>query len=153
MLNGGCHELSRNSTSEDVPSSKDVVGFLSTAMFILCTTVLLVLGFKVTAGIGLKSGSDLKEDDYNVYDYCSSEESDTTLVDHLSDDEEEVLDVRTKKRDHAPKKKDSKMFDESFFTSIFNGLPKDDFDDSSDLYTDDQDKLGDHWLIHDPKIK
>ncbi|GKE02325.1 hypothetical protein Tco_1390308, partial [Tanacetum coccineum] len=36
------------------------------------------------------SGSDLEEDDYNVYDYCSSEESDTASVDHLSDDEEEV---------------------------------------------------------------
>ncbi|GJZ98932.1 multidrug resistance-associated protein 5 [Tanacetum coccineum] len=99
------------------------------------------------------SGSDLEDDDYNVYDYCSSEESDTTSVDHLSDDEEEVLDVRTKKRDPTPKKKASKMFDESFFTSIFNGLPRDDFDDSSDPKIDDQDKLGDHWPIHDPKIK
>nr|GEX83363.1 transposase, Ptta/En/Spm [Tanacetum cinerariifolium] len=85
-------------------------------------------------------GSDLEDDDYNVYDYCSSEVSDTASVDHLSNDEEEVLDVRTKKRDPAPKKKASKMFDESFFTSIFNGLPKDDFDDSSDPKTDDQDK-------------
>ncbi|GJS19595.1 hypothetical protein Tco_0448227 [Tanacetum coccineum] len=99
------------------------------------------------------SGSDLEDDDYNVYDYCSSEESDTASVDHLSDDEEEVLDVRTKKRDPAPKKKASKMFDESFLTSIFNGLPRDDFDNSSDPKTDDQDKLGDHWPIHDPKIK
>ncbi|GJV58948.1 hypothetical protein Tco_1465048 [Tanacetum coccineum] len=99
------------------------------------------------------SGSDLEEDDYNVYDYCSSEESDTASVDHLSDEEEKVLDVRTKKRDLAPKKKASKMIDESFFTSIFNGLPKDDFDDSSDPETNDQDKLGDHWPIHDPKIK
>ncbi|GJR13667.1 hypothetical protein Tco_0796319 [Tanacetum coccineum] len=77
------------------------------------------------------SVSDLEEDDYNVYDYYSSEESDTPLVDHLSDGEEEVLDVRTKKRDHVPKKKASKMFDETFFTSIFNGLPRDDFDDNS----------------------
>ncbi|GKE02326.1 hypothetical protein Tco_1390309 [Tanacetum coccineum] len=45
------------------------------------------------------------------------------------------------------------MFDESFFTSIFNGPPRDDFDDSGDPKTDDQHKLGDHWPIHDPKIK
>ncbi|GJZ84690.1 cellulose synthase [Tanacetum coccineum] len=72
---------------------------------------------------------------------------------HLSDDEEEVLAVRTKKREPATKKKASKMFDESFFTSIFNGLPRDDFDDSSNLNNDDQDKLGDHWPIHDPNTK
>nr|GFD52955.1 transposase, Ptta/En/Spm [Tanacetum cinerariifolium] len=69
------------------------------------------------------SGSDLEEDDHNVYDYCSSEESDTASTDHLSDNEEEVLDVRTKKRDPALKNKTSKMFDESFFTSIFSGMP------------------------------
>nr|GEU75306.1 zinc finger, CCHC-type [Tanacetum cinerariifolium] len=70
-----------------------------------------------------------------------SEESHTTSVDHLSDDEEEVLAIKTKKRDPTPKKKASKMFDESFFTSIFNGLPRDDFDDSSDPNNDNQDKL------------
>nr|GEW06522.1 zinc finger, CCHC-type [Tanacetum cinerariifolium] len=88
------------------------------------------------------NGSDLEEDDHNVYDYCSSEESDTASTDHLSDNEEEVLDVRTKKRDPALKNKTSKMFDESFFTSIFSGMPGDDFDDSSDPKTEDQDKLG-----------
>nr|GEV25508.1 hypothetical protein [Tanacetum cinerariifolium] len=70
------------------------------------------------------SESDLEDDDYNVYDYFSSKESDTASVDHFSDDEEEVLD-----------------------------LPRNDFDDSSDPKSDDQDKLGDHWPIHDPKIK
>ncbi|GKB80362.1 reverse transcriptase domain-containing protein, partial [Tanacetum coccineum] len=87
-------------------------------------------------------------------DTVSSKESGTALIDHLSDDDdEEVLDVKTKKIVPAPKKKASKMFDESFFTSIFNGLPRDDFDDSSYPKIDDQDKLGDHWPIHDPKIK
>nr|GEX58497.1 putative ribonuclease H-like domain-containing protein [Tanacetum cinerariifolium] len=51
------------------------------------------------------SVSDLEEDDYNVYDYCNSKESDTSSIVHLSDGEEEVLDVRTKKVDPAPKKK------------------------------------------------
>ncbi|GJX99612.1 hypothetical protein Tco_0356631 [Tanacetum coccineum] len=36
-------------------------------------------------GVNDDSGSDLDDDDYNVYDYCSSGESDTTLSDHLYD--------------------------------------------------------------------
>nr|GEZ55025.1 hypothetical protein CTI12_AA319060 [Tanacetum cinerariifolium] len=102
---------------------------------------------------GVNNDHVLHEDDYNAFDYCSSEKSDTASVDHLSDDEEEVLDVMTKKRDSSPMKKASEMFDESFFTSIFNRLPRDDFDDSSAPKTDDQDKLGDHWPIYNPKIK
>nr|GEU64889.1 hypothetical protein [Tanacetum cinerariifolium] len=43
-----------------------------------------------------ESKSDLEDDDYNVYDYYCSEESDIASIDHLSDGEEEVLDVRTK---------------------------------------------------------
>nr|GEZ32082.1 transposase, Ptta/En/Spm [Tanacetum cinerariifolium] len=37
------------------------------------------------------SGSELDDDDYNIYDYCSSVESDTASIDHLFDGEEEVL--------------------------------------------------------------
>ncbi|GJX12936.1 reverse transcriptase domain-containing protein [Tanacetum coccineum] len=45
------------------------------------------------------------------------------------------------------------MFDENFLTSIFNGLPRDDFDDNNDPKTHDQDRIGDHWPIHDSNIK
>nr|GEW89042.1 hypothetical protein [Tanacetum cinerariifolium] len=99
------------------------------------------------------SGSELDDDDYNVYDYCSSAKSDTTSIDHLSEDEEEFLEVRTKKVGPAHKKKDTRMFGEKFLTNIFNRLPRDDFDDSNDPKTDDQDMIGDHWPIHDPNIK
>ncbi|GJX34570.1 multidrug resistance-associated protein 5 [Tanacetum coccineum] len=68
------------------------------------------------------SGSDLEDDDYNVYDYCSSEESDTASVDHLSDDEEEVLDVRTKKIDRAPKKKATKATYPTKFEKIMQEI-------------------------------
>nr|GFB39444.1 transposase, Ptta/En/Spm [Tanacetum cinerariifolium] len=81
------------------------------------------------------------DDDYNVYDYCSSEESDTASIDHLSDGDEEVLKVRTKKVGHASKKKATKMFDENSLTSIFSWLPEDEFNDTKDPKTDDQDKL------------
>ena len=102
------------------------------------------------------SGSDLEDEDYNVYDYCSETESDTASVDHLSEGEEEVLASRTKKIAPEPKKKASKMFDENFLTSVFNGLPKDDFVEKEIVHADpkdDEDKLGDHWPIHDPNIK
>ncbi|GKB56156.1 putative reverse transcriptase domain-containing protein [Tanacetum coccineum] len=71
----------------------------------------------------------------------SSEESDTASIDHLSDGEKEVLEVRTKKVGHAPKNKATKMFDENSLTSIFSWLPEDDFDDNKDPKTNDQDKL------------
>ncbi|GKA92939.1 cellulose synthase [Tanacetum coccineum] len=100
-----------------------------------------------------KSGSDLEDDVYNVYDYCNSKESDTASFDHLLDGGEEILDVRTKKVGLAPNKKASKMFDDNFLTIIASGVPRDDFDDNSDSKTNDQDKLGDHWPIHYPNIK
>ncbi|GJS99133.1 putative reverse transcriptase domain-containing protein [Tanacetum coccineum] len=67
-----------------------------------------------------------------------STKSDTASIDHLYDGEEKVLEVRTKKLGHAPKKKATRMFDENFLTSIFSGLLRDDFDDSNDPKTDDQ---------------
>ncbi|GKC33188.1 hypothetical protein Tco_1040482 [Tanacetum coccineum] len=82
-------------------------------------------------GVHDDSGSDLDDDDYNVYGYCSSKESVTASIDHLFNGEEEVLEVRTKRVGPAPKKKATKMFDENFLTSIFS----------------------DHWPIHDPNIK
>nr|GEX80197.1 hypothetical protein [Tanacetum cinerariifolium] len=84
----------------------------------------------------LESGSELEDDDYNVYDYASSAESDTALIDHLSKVKEEVLDVRTKKVGLKPKNKAIRMFGEKFLTSIFNRLPRDDFDDGNDPKTD-----------------
>ena len=102
------------------------------------------------------SGSDLEDGDFNVYDYCSETESDAASIDHLSEDEEEVLATRTKKRAPAPKKKASKMFDENFLTNVFNGLPRDDFVEKDSVHVDprdDEDRLGDHWPIHDPEIK
>nr|GFA97228.1 hypothetical protein [Tanacetum cinerariifolium] len=99
------------------------------------------------------SESELDDDDYNVYDYASSAESDTASIDHLSEGEKEFLEVRTKKVGPKPKEKATMMFGEKFLTMIFNGLPKDDFDDCNDPKTDDQDMIGDHWPIHDPNIK
>ena len=67
-----------------------------------------------------------------MYEYCSSEESDTASLDHLSDGEDEIIEVRTKKVEPAPKKKASKMFDENIFSRIYNGLYKDDFTSEKD---------------------
>nr|GEW02694.1 zinc finger, CCHC-type [Tanacetum cinerariifolium] len=142
-FDGGSVQLSDNRTSTIKGIRKVKIQLHDRSSFIL-KDVSYVPGLRKSLILLVtleNSGSDLEEDDYNVYDYCSSEKSNTALVDHLSDDEEEVLVVRTKKRDPAPKKKVSKMFDESFFTSIFNGLPRDDFDDSSDPNNYDQDKL------------
>nr|GEV73705.1 hypothetical protein [Tanacetum cinerariifolium] len=59
-------------------------------------------------------GSELYDDDYNVYDYSSPSESDTASINHLSEGEEEVLEVRTKKVGPKPKKKSTRMFGEKF---------------------------------------
>nr|GEU72246.1 tetratricopeptide-like helical domain, DYW domain protein [Tanacetum cinerariifolium] len=47
-----------------------------------------------------ESRSDLEDDDYNVYDYYYSKESDIASIDHLSDGEEEVLDKFKALKDH-----------------------------------------------------
>lgn len=106
----------------------------------------------------LNEGSDSELDDNYEYDcYGSDDDSDTASIDHLSDDDEEVLEVRTKKTAPKPKLKASKMFDENFLTNIYNGLPRDDFvekervDDENNK--EDEDKLGDQWPIHDPSVK
>ena len=101
------------------------------------------------------SDSEL-EDDYNVYDYASSEESDTASIDHLSDGEEEVVEARTKKAEPKPKKTAKKMFDVNFLTSIYSGLVDEYVDkevDVNDQNPEDVDKVGDHWPVHDPNIK
>ncbi|GJV20104.1 hypothetical protein Tco_1369124 [Tanacetum coccineum] len=89
--------------------------------------------------------SDL-EDDYNIFDYNSSEESDTASVDHFSEGEEEVF-----------RRKASKMFDENFLSRVYKGLPSDEYIEKdvviSDQSADDNDNLGDQWPIHDPSIK
>ena len=59
------------------------------------------------------SDSEL-DDDYNVYDYASSEESDTASIDHLSDGEEEVVEARTKKAEPKPKKTAKKCLMRTF---------------------------------------
>ncbi|GJZ40167.1 hypothetical protein Tco_0586730 [Tanacetum coccineum] len=78
---------------------------------------------------------------------CISEESDSASIDHLSDGEDKVLAVRTKKIDPTPRKKATKMFNENFFTSIFSGLPRDDFDDSNDPKTYEQDKTYEYGTL------
>ncbi|GJW73223.1 hypothetical protein Tco_0132593 [Tanacetum coccineum] len=108
-----------------------------------------------TSQQNVDSESDL-EDDYNIFDYNSSEESDTASVDHLSEGEEEVFDARTSKPDPTPRRKASKMFDENFLSRIYKGLPRDAYvekDVPSDQSGDDNDNLGDQWPIHDPNIK
>lgn len=48
------------------------------------------------------------------------------------------------------------MFDENFLTSVFNGLPRDDFVEKVVVHVDpkdDEDILGDNWRVHDPNIK
>ncbi|GJR64872.1 hypothetical protein Tco_0010937 [Tanacetum coccineum] len=44
-------------------------------------------------GVNDDSGSELDDDYYNIYDYCSSAESDTASIDHLSNGKEEVLEA------------------------------------------------------------
>ncbi|GJV43299.1 hypothetical protein Tco_1427835 [Tanacetum coccineum] len=78
------------------------------------------------------------------------EDVDTASVDHLSNGEEEVFDVRTRKPDLAPKPKRKKMFDANFLSRIYNGLLRKEYS-KKDVF--DKDNLGDHWLIHDPNIK
>ena len=74
----------------------------------------------------------------------------------MADGEENVLDVRTQKAPLIPKEKATKTFDENFLTSIYNGLPIDQFVENvrnSNASVEDQDKLGDEWLIHDHNIR
>ncbi|PWA99577.1 hypothetical protein CTI12_AA005660 [Artemisia annua] len=104
------------------------------------------------------SDSDL-EGDYNIFEYDTEEESDTASIDHLSDGEEELFEVRTKKPD-APKTKSKKMFDENFLTRVYNGLPRDGYAGEDDvapkyrsLSQEDDDRIGDHWPVHNPDIK
>ncbi|PWA38207.1 hypothetical protein CTI12_AA583410 [Artemisia annua] len=102
--------------------------------------------------------SDL-EGDYNIFEYDTEEESDTASIDHLSDGEDELYEVRTKRPDPAPKAKSKKMFDENFLTRVYNGLPRDGYaeDDVAPKYNsvshEDEDKIGDHWPVHNPDIK
>ena len=98
------------------------------------------------------------QDDYNVYDVYSSDEDDTASLDHLSDGEDEVVDIRKQKSVPKNKKKAPIMFDETFMARIFNGLEREKIverevgpDDEFNL--EDEDKLGDYWQIHDPKTK
>ncbi|GJU81935.1 hypothetical protein Tco_1284300, partial [Tanacetum coccineum] len=62
------------------------------------------------------SGSD--QDDYNVY---SSDEDDTASLDHLSDGESEVVDIRKQKSLPKNKKKIPIMFDETNWRVIPSG--------------------------------
>ncbi|GJU22648.1 (R)-mandelonitrile lyase-like protein [Tanacetum coccineum] len=110
----------------------------------------------ITSQQNVDTESDL-EDDYNIFDYNSSEESDTASVDHLSEGEEEVFVARTSKPDPAPRRKASKMFDENLLSRIYKGLPSDEYVEKdvaiSDQSANDNDNLGDQWPIHDPSIK
>ncbi|PWA94611.1 hypothetical protein CTI12_AA058640 [Artemisia annua] len=102
--------------------------------------------------------SDL-EGDYNIFEYDTEEESDTASVDHLSDGEDELYEIRTRKPDPAPKAKSKKMFDENFLTRVYKGLPRDGYaeDDVAPKYNsvshEDEDKVGDNWPVHNPDIK
>ncbi|GJT69880.1 transposase, MuDR, plant [Tanacetum coccineum] len=114
--------------------------------------------FYHVAGLGLELGNveqnDDSDNDLDDIFACDSEseESDTAIVDHLSDGEEEVYDARTRKPDPTPRK----MFDANFLSRIYNGLPRDEYaekDVSAEKGVTDKDNLGDHWPIHDPTIK
>ncbi|PWA44039.1 hypothetical protein CTI12_AA529990 [Artemisia annua] len=97
------------------------------------------------------SDSELEDDDY---DYFSEDDSDTASIDHLSDNEEEVFEVRTKKAAPKPRLKSSKLFDTSFLTRIYNALEREEFVDKDiDQTIEDYDIEGDQYPIHDPNIK
>ncbi|PWA34912.1 hypothetical protein CTI12_AA614600 [Artemisia annua] len=78
----------------------------------------------------------------------------TASIDHLSDNEEEVLEVRTKKAAPKPRHKSSKLFDTTFLTTIYNALEREEFVDKDiDQTIEDYDMEGEHYPIHDPNIK
>nr|GEV61976.1 hypothetical protein [Tanacetum cinerariifolium] len=102
------------------------------------------------------SGSD--QDDYNVYDVYSSDEDDTASLDHLSDGEDKVVDIRKQKLLSKNKKKIPVMFDETFWARIFNWSEREkiverEVGSDDEFNPEDEDKLGDHWPTHDPKTK
>lgn len=106
-------------------------------------------------GENVDSGSE-DGDDYDVYaTVYSSDEDDTASVDHLSDGEDKVYEVRTRPKDKNPKKRIDNMFDETFLASVYKDLEKEKIvgkvavgDEEADI--DDEDKLGDLWPVHDP---
>ncbi|GJS79484.1 gag-pol polyprotein [Tanacetum coccineum] len=77
----------------------------------------------------------------------SSDNDDTASLDHLSDGEDEVVDIRTQKTAPKTKKKPTKMLDDTFLYIEKEVGPDDEFN------VEDHDKLGDHWPIHNPNTK
>nr|GFA09055.1 hypothetical protein [Tanacetum cinerariifolium] len=73
------------------------------------------------------SDNDLEDD---LFDYFSEDDSDTGSVDHLSDGEEEVFEVRTQKTAPKPRHKSSKMFDVTFLTRIYSALDREEYVDT-----------------------
>ncbi|GJT78093.1 hypothetical protein Tco_1044818 [Tanacetum coccineum] len=99
--------------------------------------------------------SESEEDDYDVYSVESSDNDDTASLDHLSDGEDEVIDVRTQKTTPKTKKKPTKMFDDKFLARLFNGIEREKYIEKEvgpddEFNVEDHDKLGDHWPIHNP---
>ncbi|GJT96911.1 hypothetical protein Tco_1092429 [Tanacetum coccineum] len=105
--------------------------------------------FELNGGDG--SDSDLEDD---LFDYFSEEDSDTASVDHLSDGEEEVFEIRTQKIAPKPRQKPSKMFDATFLTRIYSTLDREEYVDTEVRpLAEDHDHVGDQFPIHDPSIK
>ncbi|GJU68115.1 hypothetical protein Tco_1254374 [Tanacetum coccineum] len=97
------------------------------------------------------SDSDLEDD---FYDYFSEDDSDTAFVDHFSNGEKEVFEIRNQKATPKPKQKPSKMIDTTFLTGIYNALDREEYvDKDSDKIIEDQDVVGDQFPIQDPSIK
>lgn len=104
-----------------------------------------------------QEGNDCASEDDDPYDYYTSDEDDTASLDHLSEGEEEIHEVRIKKQQPKPKKKASNMFDENFLNNVFN-MHVDEYAAEREVVIDentidDSDKLGDQWPIHDPSVK
>ncbi|GJV58537.1 hypothetical protein Tco_1459542 [Tanacetum coccineum] len=84
----------------------------------------------------------------------NEEDSDTASVDHLSDGEEEVFEIRTQKIAPKPRQKPSKMFDATFLTRIYSALDREEYVDTEVRpLAEDHDHVGDQFPIHDPSIK
>ncbi|GKD95397.1 hypothetical protein Tco_1375234 [Tanacetum coccineum] len=102
--------------------------------------------------------SESEEDDYEVYSVESSDNDDTASLDHLSNGEDEVVQVRTQKTAPKTKKKPTKMFDDKFLARLFNGIEREKYIEKEvgpddEFNVEDHDKLGDHWPIHNPNTK
>ncbi|GJY82414.1 hypothetical protein Tco_0495790 [Tanacetum coccineum] len=100
----------------------------------------------------------IDEDDYDIYNIYSFDEDDTASLDHLFDGEDEITIVRAHTSEPKNKKKILVMFDDTFLAIIFKWLDKDKHVENNvglgdELNPKDEDRFGELWPIHDPKMK